>query len=53
MKSFVPLALVIIFLSGCPNSKVPKAPPGVPEPKASLNLLMSAAAPVAISAIFL
>lgn len=53
MKSFVPLVLVIIFLSGCPNSKVPKAPPSVPEPKASLSLLLSAAIPIAISAVFL
>ena len=53
MKSFVPLVLVIIFLSGCPNSKIPKAPPSVPEPKASLGLPLRAAIPIAISAVFL
>jgi hypothetical protein len=30
----LPLLLVIIFLSGCPDSKIPKVPPKVPEPKA-------------------
>lgn len=53
MKSFVPLVLVIIFLSGCPNSKVPKAPPSVPEPKVSLSLPLSAAALVVTNAVFL
>ena len=30
----LPLLLVIIVLSGCPDSKMPKVPPQVPEPKA-------------------
>ena len=37
MKSslpLLPLLLVVIILSGCPDSKMPKVPPQVPEPKA-------------------
>ena len=30
----LPLLLAIILLSGCPDSKMPKVPPQVPEPKA-------------------
>ena len=33
----LPLLLVIIVLSGCPDSKMPKVPPQVPEPKAVLT----------------
>lgn len=38
MKPLLPLALVIAsgFLHGCPDTKIPKAPPNIPEPKASL-----------------
>lgn len=30
----LPLALTALLLSGCPDSKMPKAPPSTPEPKA-------------------
>lgn len=39
MKSslpLLPLLLVVIILSGCPDSKMPKVPPQVPEPKAGV-----------------
>lgn len=38
MKPLLPLALVIAsgLLYGCPDTKIPKAPPSIPEPKASL-----------------
>ena len=35
MKSSLPLLpvlLAVIVLSGCPDPKIPKAPPKVPEP---------------------
>ncbi len=39
MKTLLPLTsatlLAVIFLSGCPDPKSPKAPPKVPEPKAA------------------
>ncbi len=37
MKSSLPLLpvlLAVIVLSGCPDPKMPKVPPKVPEPKA-------------------
>ena len=37
MKSslpLLPLLLAVIVLSGCPDPKIPKVPPKVPEPKA-------------------
>ena len=37
MKSslpLLPLLLAVIVLSGCPDPKIPKVPPQVPEPKA-------------------
>jgi hypothetical protein len=35
MKTQLPFVLAaLFFLSGCPDSKAPKAPPKVPEPKA-------------------
>jgi len=33
MKHLLPLSLVAVLLSGCPDSKVPKIPPKAPEPK--------------------
>lgn len=30
----LPLLMAVIFLSGCPDPKMPKVPPKVPEPKA-------------------
>lgn len=40
MKTLLPLTsatlLAVIFLSGCPDPKAPKAPPKVPEPKAAM-----------------
>lgn len=35
MKPYVLLLPVAILLGGCPDAKVPKAPPSVPEPKAA------------------
>ena len=32
--TLLPLLLAVIVLSGCPDSKMPKVPPNVPEPKA-------------------
>ena len=52
MKSSLPLLpvlLAVIVLSGCPDSKMPKQPPKVPEPKAVVAGPMTAtidAAPV-------
>ena len=35
MKTQLPFVLAtLFFLSGCPDSKAPKAPPKAPEPKA-------------------
>ena len=45
MKSSLPLLpvlLAVIFLSCCPDSKMPKVPPKVPEPKALVAVLASA-----------
>ncbi|MBI2724656.1 MAG: hypothetical protein HYX42_00240 [Polaromonas sp.] len=38
MKPLLPLAFVIAsgLLSGCPDTKIPKAPPKIPEPKAAV-----------------
>jgi hypothetical protein len=33
--TLLPLLLAIFVLSGCPDSKLPKVPPKVPEPKAA------------------
>lgn len=39
MKTHLPLTLaILLFLSGCPDNKVPKAPPKAPEPKADTAL---------------
>ncbi len=38
MKTLLPLAFVAALLCGCPDSKLPKAPPRVPEPKVVFNL---------------
>ncbi len=37
MKPLLPLAFVIAsgLLYGCPDTKIPKAPPKIPEPKAA------------------
>jgi hypothetical protein len=36
MKPLLPIAMAgLLLLSGCPDTKVPKAPPKVPEPKAA------------------
>jgi hypothetical protein len=42
--TLLPLLLAIFVLSGCPDSKLPKVPPKVPEPKAA-----SAGLPGAVS----
>ncbi|MES2412686.1 MAG: hypothetical protein V4614_02710 [Pseudomonadota bacterium] len=40
MKTLLPTALAslvsVFLLCGCPDTKMPKAPPKIPEPKASL-----------------
>ena len=36
MKRLIPFAFVALLLSGCPEAKLPKPTPMVPEPKASL-----------------
>ncbi|MFC5523561.1 hypothetical protein [Polaromonas jejuensis] len=33
MKSLLPLTLLALLLSGCPDTKLPKPPSNVPEPK--------------------
>jgi hypothetical protein len=36
MKPLLPIAMAgLLLLTGCPDTKVPKAPPKVPEPKAA------------------
>jgi hypothetical protein len=37
--NLLPLLVVIFVLSGCPDSKMPKVPPKVPEPKAAYGPL--------------
>ena len=37
MKRLIPFAFVALLLSGCPDAKLPKPTPMVPEPKASLT----------------
>lgn len=48
MKPLFPLALLVAsgLLHGCPDTKIPKAPPKIPEPKASrmMDLPMPAVA---------
>jgi hypothetical protein len=41
----LPLLLAVIVLSGCPDSKMPKVPPQVPEPKAVAAALVAKAMP--------
>lgn len=41
MKHLLPLTLVAVLLSGCPDPKVPKVPPKAPEPKAAVSPLQS------------
>ena len=40
----LPLALLSLLLAGCPDTKLPKGPPQVPEPKISLAMPAPAAA---------
>jgi hypothetical protein len=42
--TLLPLLLAVIVLSGCPDSKMPKVPPQVPEPKAASSGLSGALA---------
>ncbi|WP_309683917.1 hypothetical protein [Polaromonas sp.] len=52
MKPFVPYVLllpVVMMLAGCPDAKVPKAPPNVPEPKASVWLQDAITLPAAVA----
>ena len=37
MKTLLPLAFVAALLCGCPDPKLPKAPPRAPEPKVVSN----------------
>jgi len=36
MKYLLPLSLAAMLLAGCPDTRSPKLPPQVPEPKAAL-----------------
>ncbi len=44
MKLIAPLTLVAMLLCGCPEAKIPKPPPRVPEPKADSKASQSGAA---------
>lgn len=35
MKYLLPLSLAAMLLAGCPDTRSPKLPPQVPEPKAA------------------
>lgn len=37
LKTLLPLLAVTACLCGCPDVKVPQAPPGVPQPKAAIE----------------
>jgi hypothetical protein len=37
MKTLFPMLLLTAFLCGCPDTRVPKAPPLTPQPKAATN----------------
>ncbi len=37
MKPYLPLVVLAMLLSGCPDPKIPKVPPKVPEPKVGLD----------------
>ncbi len=41
MKPLLSLTLVTLLLCGCPDTKIPKVPPKVPEPKAPVSMLHS------------
>ncbi|WP_157045810.1 hypothetical protein [Polaromonas sp. JS666] len=36
MKYLLPLSLAAMLLAGCPDTRSPKLPPQVPEPKAAV-----------------
>ena len=36
MKRLIPFTFIALLLCGCPDAKLPKPTPMVPEPKASL-----------------
>jgi hypothetical protein len=46
MKKLLPLTLLALLLSGCPDSRIPKPPPKVPEPKLMTSPLQAAPASV-------
>lgn len=48
MKLIFPLTFVTLLLCGCPDSKLPKPPPKIPEPKMDSSALYRS--PVAPSA---
>ena len=52
MKKLVPLALVALLLSGCPNSKIPKPPSKVPEPKLTATMRHTAPASLPFDGVF-
>ena len=37
MKRLIPFTLVTLLLCGCPEAKLPKPTPMVPEPKAAVS----------------
>lgn len=45
MKILMPVVLFAALLCGCPESKIPKAPPKAPEPKLSSLLIDASGTP--------
>ena len=41
MKRLIPFAFVALLLCGCPDGKLPKPTPMVPEPKATVSQLIA------------
>jgi hypothetical protein len=46
MKKLLPLILLAMLLSACPDAKIPKPPPKVPEPKLLTSTFYTAPASV-------
>jgi hypothetical protein len=44
-KTLLSLLTMVVCLCGCPEVKVPKAPPDIPKPKAALSLSLTSPAP--------
>lgn len=48
MKYLLPLSLAAVLLAGCPDTRSPKLPPQVPEPKAAVTPSMTPIAMVPV-----